>query len=200
MDLASFHINWFDLGSLHGDEIQWFLDAVNCPHTVYAVEAYKPFSDALTERYRGNQNVHVYNYAIGTRDKLYIADNDGEGNSIYDTKRNVDKNNYVDVEPIELSAFIRKHVPDFDTSINILRYNIEGAEYDMMYDITTNGYLFDAYLSGELDLPKVGELKDKVDEYNQLLKAYKIHPQMCSRVFGCVDLHKMICGLQSTAQ
>lgn len=172
-------INYFDLGPLHGKEIDMFLDAVNDEYRVYAFEANPIKAKLLVKKYEENKNVIIYNRAIArTRDyvNLYIEPS-GEGSSIFHDKKNV-TNKYYQVLGINFGVFMMGFSKN-DT--NILRFNIEGAELLMFESLIEYNTLdrFDLFLgSMESDLLKVESLKDKNDMYQQMLKDNNvlIHP------------------------
>ena len=68
-------------------------------------------------------------------------------------------------------------MPDYKNSINIVKINIEGAEWLFFNDLIDNNLNqhIDIYCGQGHDVEKVEELKDKVDEYYNLLEKNNIH-------------------------
>lgn len=164
-------INYFDLGPLHGKEIDMFLDAVNDEYRVHAFEANPIKARQLYLKYKDNKRVKIYNRAIAENErelKLYIEPS-GEGSSIFPDKNNVTKK-YYKVYGLNFGLFMCGF-NNKDT--NILRFNIEGAELLMFESLVEYNTLdkFNLFLgSMESDLLKVESLKGKTKYYKQLLK------------------------------
>lgn len=178
-------INYIDIGLHRGDEIQMFIDVVNnikevdINVSVHGFEAHRGLFESVTKRYSNNENVRILNRAVCDKNneivKLYIADgNKMEGNSIYSTKNNVDTNNYIEVLGIKLSDYIKDFIPNYKNEVNIIRFNIEGAELMMMEDLIESGIhkYINLFLgaSGTADINKVKEIEGKADYYTNLLK------------------------------
>jgi len=171
-------INYIDLGVHRGEEIDIVLrDYATHPDVdlrVYGIEADTNWCEQLTYRYEDFDNVSIHEYAIADSDKpvhLYI---EGKrlGSSIFSTKRNV-TTEYQVVQGITLTNFIKKYIPDYEESINVLKLNIEGAELMAYKDLIANDMLkhiniFCGHPSH--DILKVAELNEQVDEYFSIIK------------------------------
>ena len=72
---------------------------------------------------------------------------------------------------IVFSDWLKNNVPDFKECFNILKINIEGAEYAFFKDIIENDLLvhFDVLCGTGHDIEKVPELSNKVQEYKRML-------------------------------
>jgi FkbM family methyltransferase len=182
-------INHFDIGLAHGQEIQYCYDIYskfNIPFKIYGIEAEKTSFKYCYEKYKKIDNIEIFNYAISDLDneyiKIYLQNNDKsikQGNSIYLTKNNVSKENYQLVESKKFSTFVKDKNINLNNSINIIRINIEGAEWDFFNNLINTGLFkkFHIYLgAGQQDLWKVKELVDsnKVEVFNNLLSSNKI--------------------------
>ena len=172
-------INYFDIGTHSGNEIQSFLDLIHpfkC--NVYGFEAFKSIYDSLNSRFKDFDNVQTFNLAVSNKngfENLYLAKgNDYEGNSIFSTKNNVDENDFVTVKSIKFSDWIKENVFDFKEAINIIRFNIEGAELYLIKDLIDSGLhkYFKVYLGSKtgIDILKCSEIADQYDKYNLMLK------------------------------
>lgn len=181
-------INYFDLGLYHGHEIDMFINDIsniNCDYSIYGFEAQTDLARSVQQRYNTNKHVHIYNLAIYDkvdRIKLYLSSgrpHGGEGNSIYKTKNNVSADSFVYVDSISFVDWVKDHVPDYESSYNILRFNIEGAELPLIMDIIKKE--FNQYINLYLgsipgyDILKVSEIKDQYDSYLNLLKQHNIN-------------------------
>jgi FkbM family methyltransferase len=182
-------INHFDIGLAHGQEIQYCYDIYNSldiPFNIYGIEAENNSYNYCKKKYKNLKNTKIFNYAISSTDnkeiKIYLQDNEKsikQGNSIYSTKNNVSNKNYQLVKSIKFSTFIKNNNINLDNSINIIRINIEGAEWDFFNDIINSNLVhkFKIYLgAGQQDIWKVKELVDsnKVELFNNLLIENKI--------------------------
>ena len=177
-------INYFDLGLYHGEEIEMFLDSIrplNIEYTVYGFEGHPDYVRIASDTFKHDTNIHLYNYIISNTNgdaKLYLEHGgSGHGNSMYSTKYNVG-HSYINVESISLVDWIIQHVPDYNTSYNILRFNIEGAELPLMHDIINKNFVnvFNLYLGADIgkDIQKVSEIRHEYDSYIKLLQQHNI--------------------------
>jgi|TARA_R110002020_G_scaffold172739_1_gene363103 FkbM family methyltransferase len=170
-------IHYYDLGLYSGGEVEMFIDICtrnNWDYRVYGVEAHPEYAQEVHDRYVNNSKVNIFNYAISEnieKIKLYLAHgNGGQGNSIFRTKNNVSDTHY-EVQGIPFSTMLENY-PDFNKQFNILRFNIEGAEWYMMNDLINNNLHknFNIICGAGTDIHKVGELKPYLNQYNKLLE------------------------------
>jgi len=176
-------VNYFDLGLYHGTELKWMVENVlpslNVDnYMVYGFEACKNYADRLENLYCKNEKVQIINKAISNKNeptRLYYAAN-GVGHSIFSTKNNVSKD-YENIEGVVFSEWLKSNVADYDKSINILKVNIEGAEWHLFKDLVETGLHkhIDIFCGQGHDVQKVGELKEKIGEYHSLLEENNIH-------------------------
>lgn len=182
------HINYFDLGLWKtADEIDIMVNSVfpkfqNITYTVYGIEAYKPYCQQLEKKYINNKNIKIYNLAINDSKKdisLYMATNDGLGNSIFKSKNNVDKNKSCVVDGNTFSNWLFENNINLENSINIVKLNIEGAELFFWEDIKKSNLInkFNIFCGypHDHDINKIEELKDKVQYYKELLKELNVN-------------------------
>lgn len=179
-------ITYIDLG-LHkrAEEITMMLKAcVGLPVKlkIYGIEANPNYISNLREQFAEFENVQILCYAItdkATAVDLYLSpDSHGHGNSIYRGKNNVtDKSvpavgmpltTLIDNKTLELSEF------------NILKFNIEGAEYLLMKDLLSNQmqHAFNIFCGAPTDMYKVKELAHLQSSYLAALDAngIKVEP------------------------
>jgi len=173
-------LNYFDLGTFNGVEVKLFVDMCKrlniTNYKIYCFEANKEMYDGLKKTFTDTRVV-ILNKAIADGNKvvnLYLDGKRGKGNSIFSTKSNVNENNFKEVDGILFSDWISKNVVNFKYSFNIVRFNIEGAEWFLMNDIVKQNIVkyINIFAGSHIgpDMPRVGELKDKVKDYEKLLK------------------------------
>lgn len=175
-------VNYFDLGLFDGKEIDMMMDIfakLNIDdYNVYGFEAHPIYAIKIANRFSNNKKIKIIGAAIGSEDgktMLYMNPN-LEGHSIYSTKNNVtDKK--IEVLSMALSSWIKQSVSDFKTSFNILRANIEGAEWPLLKDLEANGLFsyFHVYCGTWDDIKKVKELSGNIDEFNEIISKNNIH-------------------------
>lgn len=189
-------INYIDLGVHQGEEIDIVLrDSIKTKSLVniYGVEADKDWFDQLEYRYEDFDNINIFNYAITDelRDvKLYIEPK-RLGSSIFHSKQNV-TSTYQIIPGITISEFIKRHVKNFNTSFNVLKLNIEGAELMVYKDLIETDMLKDIDIfcgHPAHDIMKIPELASNVNEYFDIIKNNNIDIKyLC----GEVDASKSI--------
>jgi FkbM family methyltransferase len=182
------NLNYIDLGLHKGDEIQMFLDAVKpLKHfkkiRVFGFEPHPDLFQAVKKRYQNNISVRIFDKAISNSNgdaNLYIAEsNKLEGNSLFSTKNNVDKDNFVKCQTIILSDWIKDEIPSFKKDVNVLRYNIEGSEIHLFNDLINTGLskYFNLYLgsaNGD-DILKCSEIHHLHEDFMNILKNNNIY-------------------------
>lgn len=183
-------INFFDLGAHDGGEIDLFLDAVKeieTDYRVYSFEANPELYEKVKNKFIENEKIKVYNLAINNQNEkvnLYIETTLQEGSSIFPSKKNVSKSKYFEVDGVLFSSWLEGAVPDYQQGINILRFNIEGAELYLMEDIIENNIRqhFDLFLGSLPDIPKIPSIKDKMGYYDKLLQNNNIEVEYFCKI------------------
>jgi len=201
-------VNYFDLGLYKGEEIDMFLSEVGdlVDYKIYGFEAHPEYCEKLSQKYLNNDKINIINGAITTEEnygkdiKLFIENGhyNGQGNSVYDTKRDIDKNEYVLTKGISFVKWVRDNVEDYKDSYNILRFNIEGSELDLIEDILKNdfGKEINLYLGSKpgMDIQKVNGLNDKLEYFINLLEENKIVIlPYCGEIKNNVSLKHLLC-------
>tara|TARA_B100000427_G_C15348271_1_gene524251 strand:- start:239 stop:844 length:606 start_codon:yes stop_codon:yes gene_type:complete len=176
-------VNYIDLGVHEGEEIDLVLEHYfdyqdKYELRVYGVEANPSLCEYLEQKYEYFDEVKIFNNAISNTSDyidLYL----GEGtlaSSIFATKNNVtDKT--VRVLSHKFSDFVNDNVEEFNTSVNVLKLNIEGAELDVYEDLIETDLFKDIDLfcgHPSHDIEKVAELEPKRERYYSLLEEYDI--------------------------
>ena len=176
-------INYFDLGLFHGTEMFLFREAM-MPKIEFSdvfVYGFEPCEDAFKVSsmapWTKGDNVELFNLAVGGEKgqrKIYHAEN-GVGNSLYPSKNNVGDKFEV-VEVIKFSEWIEEHVSGFRNDINIMKINIEGAEYEVFRDLEENDLIkhIDIFCGAGFDIEKVPELKKFKNDYRRILREHNV--------------------------
>ena len=177
-------VNYFDMGLCDGEEMGWMVDSILPSlgienYCAYGFEPCQAFYDKLKSKFGHHDKVVLVKKAISNKNgvaKLYYSRESKEGHSLFDTKHNVAKDEFEIVESILFSDWLREEVPDFAESFNILRFNIEGAEWHLIDDLAKNDLIenIDIFCGHGDDVKKIGEYKDKVNEYYETLEKYNI--------------------------
>ncbi len=189
-------VNYFDLGLHTGWELWGMLSETfpSCNITnykAYGFEACQKFIDINADRYNHeNFNVEIIHKAISNTEgkiKLYHVDKEkqpGEvGHSIFRTKNNV-TDEHEEVDSIIFSKWLKENVPNYKEDINIMKVNIEGAEWHLFNDMVDNDLLqyFPIICGAGHDVDKVSELNS--DKYWKLIKDNNINIHRL-----CADWH-----------
>jgi len=172
-------IHYYDLGVYTGSEIDAFIkimNDLNKEYIVHGFEAHPEFAKKLRVKYNDNPNVHIHEKLIGRvngRGRLYISTVE-QGHSMYASKNNA-TSKFVEVDSVKLTDFVGT---EFKDQINIIRFNIEGAEWDLLQDFLLKEYqkYVNIWLGAEVgaDIRKCGEIAHLYNDYIDLLKNNKI--------------------------
>lgn len=190
-------ITYYDLGTFDGRELHTFLHLAGFygfNYKAVAVDAFPAFADRTRNKFIMNPHVEVINAAISYTPgitRLYTS-NEPQAHSIYEGNMHCTSGDFVEVDAIRFSDMV-----DPDT-FNIVRFNIEGAEWDLIRDLidTDTRKHVDMFLGAQVgwDITKCAEIKDKVDEYFELLKVHdiRIHQWCADTPAANVDLSSML--------
>lgn len=172
-------VRYFDMGLCEAVELKWMIEDILPALNVKEYEAYgfEPcfefFKDA-ENAFKENKRVSIINAAISDHngeEKLYYSKQSKEGHSLFESKINVDKDKYETVKCVKFSDWLKENIKNIDDSINILRFNIEGAEWMMLKDLIDSGYKdkFSLFCGAGNDVVKIGEYKGRTQEYFNML-------------------------------
>ena len=136
-------IRYFDLGLHKGEELidmQKFLPTITNDFEIYGFEAAPTHFNNYCKKL-ANQYTNVYNLAITNKHKskikLYYAHNK-VGHSIHGTKQNITQDKFWSVDTIKFSDWLTDNNINLKDSFNIIKINIEGAEWHLFRDIVEN--------------------------------------------------------------
>lgn len=140
-------INYFDLG-LYKDALEMsnmnddIIPKYGIPYHMYGFEANPEYADSAKKKFSKYKDISIHNIAISSEDKplkLYLSS--GKGDSIYDSKININKKKFITVPGMKFSSFVKENKIKLQGAINIVKINIEGAEWDFFNDIIDNDIL-----------------------------------------------------------
>ena len=174
-------IHFYDLGVYNGLEIDMFIQIageLNQDYRIYGFEAYPAYVKKLKDKFSSNDKIAIYPLMISDQQglqPLYIS-TAAEGHSKYATKNNATKD-FVMVPAMKFSDFVNKD--EFKNQFNIVRFNIEGAEWDFINDMIYSGLhqfvnIWLGAKEGE-DILKCAEIKHLYPVYIDLLRKNKIN-------------------------
>lgn len=135
---------FLDCGANRGQSIVGAKKQFGSDVEVYSFEAVPILYDKLIEKWNNDPKVHLYNNAVWDKEdivKIYISTEWSDASTLYLEKsdRKIDKDLYSEVKSINLSKFIENNF-NIDDYI-ILKLDIEGAEYDVLYHLAQTGVL-----------------------------------------------------------
>jgi FkbM family methyltransferase len=126
-----------DLGGYHGDFANNIYSKFNC--NVYVFEPYAPFYNMINERFKDNEKIRVFDYGISnqTSDVEFFYSNDGS--SLANVKKYSESDNK-DISIVKIKSFHEVYKELNLDVIDLLKINVEGAEYEIIENIFDNGY------------------------------------------------------------
>lgn len=189
--VSDWRINFFDLGLFTGDETAEFLRIVDSMAEgrerpiacVYGVDAHSAYARYCTQRFADNPRVFIHNLAIGSEERmtqLYLGAK-LEASSLYRRKHDVPGGVSFPVSETRFSEFIRGLGLDRKDpqTVNILKANIEGAEWDLICDLEASGMwgLFDIFLGSNqwtADMAKCTDLLPFIAKARRILDGHGV--------------------------
>ncbi len=139
---------------------------------MYAIEPNPTYTDGLIEKF-SKTNVIVLPVAVSCHtaiSKLYNSkSSNGHGSSLFDSKNNVDLDDYWNVQTIRMSSLLNTLKELHQPKITVLKYNIEGSEWSIINElIDTDMHVdVDVYCGASCDMHKVDSLKDLQQEFHE---------------------------------
>lgn len=176
-------INYFDLGMYDGKQTKWMVDEIFCSLKIenYNVHGFEPNRDSylkVKDKFKDDDRIHIINRAIADNNKktlLYHGFRKNErrpnADSIFYDKRNVKSNSTEEIECVLFSDWVLKNVSNFKTSFNIMKFNIEGAEWYLINDLVNSGLhkYIDIYCGATPDIKKIPSLAGSLHTYEKML-------------------------------
>lgn len=124
-----------DLGGYKGDFVAELFSRYQSK--CYVFEPYKPYAKEISNRFKANEHIVVYDYGLSTTDEDQLINVDGESSSIYKSNKNQ--------EIIQLKDIVTVLAEINITTIDLIKINIEGSEYDLL------NYIIDSDLIQKID-------------------------------------------------
>ena len=126
-----------DLGGYRGDFANNIHSKFNC--NVYVFEPFKDFYNVIEGRFKSNEKIKVFNYGISDKtstENFYFCN---DGSSLVSVQR-FSKEENKPVSIVEVKSFNEVYEEfNFDT-IDLLKINVEGSEYEILENIFENNY------------------------------------------------------------
>lgn len=153
-------------------------ESLGLDYEAIGFEAFPDYASRLSEKYRSNPKVIILNLMISDRkgpQPLFISTAE-EGHSKYAGKKNCTKKSVM-VAGTKFSEFVDHE--KFMSQFNIIRFNIEGAEWDFINDMIDSGLYQHVKIwlganPGE-DILKCNEIKHLYPAYINMLREHGIN-------------------------
>ena len=135
---------FLDCGANRGQSIIAAKKQFGSDTEIYSFEAVSVLYNKLVDKWNNDPKVHLYNNIVWDKEdivKIYISTEWSDASTLYLEKsdRKIDKNIYNEIKSIDLSDFIKTNFDPNDYII--LKLDIEGAEYDVLYHLIQTGVL-----------------------------------------------------------
>tara|TARA_B100000579_G_C22573864_1_gene730211 strand:- start:125 stop:763 length:639 start_codon:yes stop_codon:yes gene_type:complete len=172
-----------DIGANIGNVTDFIFKKYNC--NIFSYEPNITCYDYMKKRFANNKKIRIYNYAIsnfsgvgslyfhrfsrGTNDEKYI-----ESATLRSDKDSIDINKNIKVKIVNIKEILNEH-----KNIDLIKIDIEGAEYQIMPELIKNRHLIKMViceLHGDPEGKKLdNETKNKkfMNEYFELVKKLK---------------------------
>lgn len=143
---------------------------------VFAFEPDPNAFSVLKKTTDSKDNIHIYQKAVGTKEdnlRLYFHKENknnpieySQGSSLLDYKGNVDKDNFVNVEVIDLGGFI----DSLSKPVKIIKIDIEGAEVDLLNNLLNRNIIQNIpHVFVETHDNKIPELREEMNKIRKII-------------------------------
>lgn len=165
-------INYYDIGAHYGVTLiraEKIFREFGLEYRAYAFEPCKRHYEKLLDVLVGSR-AEVINAACSDYDgknKLYHCNISG-GDSLKQSKHNVDGDKYEDVTVIKFSSWFDYAQKD---DFNIVKINVEGSEFEVYKDIIESGLInhIDLFCGSLGDIYKIGKSKEEIKDFLDML-------------------------------
>jgi FkbM family methyltransferase len=135
---------FLDCGANRGQSIVGAKKQFGTDTEIYSFEAVTVLYNKLVDKWKDDPKVKLYNNAVWDKVdkvKIYISTEWSDASTLYLEKfdRKINQDLYNEVDSIDLSDFIKNNFTPEDYII--LKLDIEGAEYDVLYHLAQTGVL-----------------------------------------------------------
>ena len=116
----------------------------------YSFEPNTSLYNHLIKRYKNSENIHIYNYAVSDKNekvKFFTSGNNYVGDQGFTMSYEIG-NNYIEVDSIKFSDFLKNEVLTKHDFIYLIKIDIEGEEFNVLEDLINEsiykkiGYIF----------------------------------------------------------
>lgn len=121
----------FDIGGYVGDWSKNIFSKYAC--NIFIFEPVKSFSQDISTRFKNNNAIRVFNFGLGNRNKSSYISLNGDASSTLKDGRNKEK-----IEIKNISEFI---TDNNISTIDLMKINIEGGEYDLLESLIDNNLI-----------------------------------------------------------
>ena len=128
-------IRYFDFGLFTGSELGYIRDIlknITDDFECYGFEACQNYYNNCEIKFGGDKIKIIHGAISNEHNKLvnlYYAKTNNLGHSIHITKNNIHTDKYEVVNSILFSTWLKENKIDLENSFNIIKINIEGAEW-----------------------------------------------------------------------
>lgn len=181
---------FYDLGAFNGLESVYmrriFKELGIVDYEIHAFEpcyeSYMVINDVFKKC--NDKRMQLHRVAISDKNekiKLYHSFVGNEvGHSIFSSKNNVNVNNFEEVDGVKFTSWLSENIVDFHSSFNVLKFNIEGAEYFLLKELHEENVIqhFNVICGDPYDILKIGDLKGNIQEHEENIKKVLVQTKM----------------------
>lgn len=121
-----------DLGGYEGEFAYNIYEKYKC--NVYVFEPFLSYCKSIEDRFANNEKIKVYNYGVsGKTENLHIVDSN-DGSYLLESREIEDISN-LKIETVKVKSFKEIYEEIGVDTIDLLKINVEGSEYDIMKNI-----------------------------------------------------------------
>jgi len=121
----------FDLGGYLGQWSEKIFQKYNC--NLFIFEPVENFYNSIVKKFN-SEKVRVYNYGLGAKTEELVMKIDGVSSSVFFK----DSNSKTKIKILDIIEFIESEKIEY---INLMKINIEGAEYELIERLLAPSYI-----------------------------------------------------------
>lgn len=155
----------FDIGGYDGEWSNKIYAKYKCK--IHIFEPIDKYFNLICDRFNNNEDIKTYKFAVSNENKTAFITNDSDASSlIFNNSYNMEEINIKDINDVIDSIGV--------DNIDLMKINIEGSEYDLMYSISElNIIKIDNF---QIQFHKIGDNPEKRRDYirDRLSKTHKL--------------------------
>jgi len=125
----------FDLGGYEGDYSNKIYSKYKS--NIYVFEPLPKFSSLIKSKFENNEKIRVFDYGVGGKtEELELAISDDASYLV--SPRSIENVDNLVIEKVKIKSFNDAYDETGVDNIDLLKINVEGAEYDIMQNIFDN--------------------------------------------------------------